>query len=93
MISGSVLYQIFLLLFNIVLFLCMMFLTVFVLMWSWFIVWLLIVFSEIYSYNLFYILGYCALGIDEIEISVCMNIHQYIMLWVSCVACLQPVRI
>jgi len=49
---------------------------------------ILIVFNEIYSFNLFYILCYDALGIDESEISVCMhacmyvcmNIHQYIML-------------
>ena len=40
--------------FNIVLFLCMRFLTTFVLMWSWFIVWLLIVFFQIYSYDLLY---------------------------------------
>jgi len=52
MFSVSVLDQ-YLQLFNIVLFLCMRSLNMFVLMWRWFIVWLLIVFNLIYSYDSF----------------------------------------
>jgi hypothetical protein len=68
----------FLLFFNNVLFLCMMFLAIFVLMRSWCIVWLLIVFNQTYSYDVLYILSQCALRIEESEISyvyVHINVH------------------
>ena len=79
------LYKIFTVLY-IVLFLCMRFLTIFVLMWSWFIVWLLIVFSQIYSYDMLYILCLCALRIDESEILyVCVCVWVWVCVCVCCV--------
>jgi hypothetical protein len=43
--------------------------TIFVLMCSWFTVWLSIDFYQIYSYDVLSVLFQCALRIDESEIS------------------------
>ena len=62
-------------------------LTIWVLMWRWFIVWLLIVFNPTYSYDMLYSLCQCAIRIDESEISsvctyistyICMNVCMYV---------------
>ena len=58
-------------------------LTTLVLMWSWFIVWLFVVFSQIYSYDVLYILGQCALRIDESENTyICTYMYVYMYLYV-----------
>jgi hypothetical protein len=60
-------------------------LTTFVLMWSWFIVWLFVVFNQIYSYDVLYILRQCAIRINESENTyVCMYVCMYICIYVLC---------
>ena len=87
----SVSYQILFMFSNIILFLCIRFLTTFVLLRSWFIVWLFVVVNQIYSYDVLYILGQCALRIDESEniciylcIYICMYVCMYIRIYVLC---------
>ena len=54
-------------------------LTILVLMWNWFIVWLLIVFSYVYSHDMLYIQRQCALRTDESEILyICMYVCMYV---------------
>jgi hypothetical protein len=71
----SVLCYIFLLFFNIVLFLCMRFLSIFVLMGSWFIEWLLIAFSQIYFMTCFISYTNVLWGLIKVKY---MYVYRYI---------------
>ena len=58
-------------------------LTIFVLMWRWFIGWILTAFNLTYSYDMLYSLHHCALRIDESEVSyVRTYVHTYLRTYV-----------
>lgn len=59
-------------------------LTISVLMWNWFVVWLLIVFSHVHSHDVLYIQRKCVLRTDESEILyVCTyGVHMYVCMYV-----------
>ena len=68
--------------FNIVLFFMYRLSTIFVLMWSLFIVWLLIVFTQ--AYYVLYIPCQCAVRFDKSEISVCIYVYVCIYVGEQC---------